>query len=109
MGHQSKAHVKELLTSKDIKISTSDRMEYCDECAFGKCQRTNFREMPKATKVRELSVTDVCGPMEDLSWSGYRFFVTFKDDFIQYRKVYFIHHKNEIGTCFEQYIKYVHT
>ncbi|KMQ86054.1 integrase core domain protein [Lasius niger] len=54
MGHQSKAHVKELLTSKGIEVSSLDRTEYCDGCSFGKCQRTNFREMPKAIKEGEL-------------------------------------------------------
>lgn len=109
MGHQSKAHVKEILTSKGIEISSTNKTEYCDGCSFGKCQRTNFREMSKATKKGELIVTDVCGPMEEPSWSGYRFFVTFKDDFTQYRKVYFIRHKNEVAACFEQYIKSAHT
>lgn len=109
MGHQSKTHVKKLLTSKGIQISAMDKTEYCDGCAFGKCQRTNFREIPKATKVGELIVTDVCGPIEKPSWSGYRFFVTFKDDFSQYRKIYFIRHKNEVVTCFEHYVKYIHT
>jgi len=109
MGHQSKVHVKELLMLKGIRISTSDKKEFCDGCAFGKFQRTNFGEIPKATKVGELVVTDVCGPMEEPSWRGYRFFVTFKDDFTQYRKVYLIRHKSEVASCFEQYIKYVHT
>jgi len=49
----------------------------------------------------ELVVTDVCGPMEESSWSGYKFFVTFKDDFTQYRKIYLICHKNEVASCFE--------
>jgi len=59
--------------------------------------------------VGELVVTDVCRPMEEPSWSGYRFFVTFKNDFTQYRKVYFIRHKSEVASCFELYIKYVRT
>lgn len=59
LGHQSKTHVKELLSIKGIKISASDEKEYCDGCVFGKCQRTNFRTIPKATKAGELIVTDV--------------------------------------------------
>lgn len=109
MGHQSKAHVKELLTLKSIEVLSSDKKEYCNGYSFEKCQRTNFREISKATREGELIVTDVCGPMEEPSWSGYRFFVTFKDDFTQYRKVYFIRHKSEVATCFEQYIRFVHT
>jgi len=106
---QSKIHVKEFLTLKYIKMSTSDKKEFCDKCAFRKFQRTNFREIPKATKVGELIVTDVCGPMEKPLWSGYRFFVTFTDNFTQYQKIYLICHKSEVASCFEQYIKYVHT
>jgi len=110
MGHQSKIHGKEFLMLKGIKISISDKKEFCDGCAFEKFQRTNFREISKATKLGKLVVTDVCGPMEEPSWrNGYRFFVTFKDDFTQYRKVYLIHHKSEVASCFEQHIKYIHT
>lgn len=43
MGHQSKTHVKELLSVKGIKILASDKKEYCDGCIFGKCQCTNFQ------------------------------------------------------------------
>lgn len=28
---------------------------------------------------------------------------------MQYRKVYFIRHKNEVAVCFEKYVKFVHT
>lgn len=72
MGHQSKIYVKELLTSKGIEVLSSNKTEYCDECSFGKCQLTNFRETSKAIKEGELIVTDVCGPMEETSWSGYK-------------------------------------
>jgi len=40
---------------------------------------------------------------------GYRFFVTFKDDFTISEGVSLIRHKSEVAPCFEQYIKYVHT
>ncbi|KAL7636900.1 UNVERIFIED_CONTAM: hypothetical protein RMT77_012658 [Armadillidium vulgare] len=49
-----------------------------------------------ARKTGELLYADVCGPFQETSYSGYRYFVCFKDDFSKMRFVYFIKEKSEV-------------
>jgi hypothetical protein len=41
---------------------------------------------------------DVCGPMQNDSFSGYRYYVNFKDDFTKFRSVYFLKQKSEVAS-----------
>lgn len=45
----------------------------------------------------QLIHADVCGPMQENSFRGYRYFVNFKDDFSKYRDVYFMRKKSEVA------------
>jgi hypothetical protein len=47
-----------------------------------------------ATEKLGIVHSDVCGPLEQTSWSGARYFVTFIGDFIRKTSVYFIETKH---------------
>ena len=49
----------------------------------------------------DLIHADVCGPMDHDSFSGYRYYVLFKDDFSKYRSVYFLKRKSEVVDKFK--------
>jgi hypothetical protein len=53
--------------------------------------------MKHAVKTGDHIHADVCGPMQEPSFSGFRYFVVFKDDFSKYRGVYFRKNENEIA------------
>jgi hypothetical protein len=52
----------------------------------------------------ELIQSDVCGPMQESSFHGFRYFVAFMDDFSKYRHVYFMKQKSEVAEKLKQFL-----
>ncbi|GFR28779.1 retrovirus-related Pol polyprotein from transposon TNT 1-94 [Trichonephila clavata] len=50
------------------------------------------------------TVEDVCGPMQQQSLGSAKYYVCFKDDFTKYRRVFFMHSKNEVSKCPESFL-----
>lgn len=46
------------------------------------------KERTRATRALEIVHTDVCGPIESLTWDGNRYYITFMDDFTHHTSVY---------------------
>lgn len=57
----------------------------------------------RAKEVGELIHSDVCGPMQETSLSGARYYVLFKDDCSGWRVVHFLKNKSEVATNFKLY------
>ncbi|KAJ9560636.1 hypothetical protein OSB04_005796 [Centaurea solstitialis] len=57
--------------------------------------------IPNATL--EIIHTDVCGPFSHEARGGYRYFITFTDDFNRYGYVYLIRHKSEAFEKFKEF------
>lgn len=55
----------------------------------------------------ELIHSDLCGPMENTSVGGAKYFVFLKDRYSHYRKVYFIKHKSEVKEKLVDFIRNV--
>ena len=55
----------------------------------------------RASRPGELIHADVCGPF-CFSFSNFRFFVLFKDDFNGYRFVYFLKEKSQVSQKLQQ-------
>lgn len=107
MGHQNITQVKRFLTSIN-KPFVELQSFACDDCIIGKHHRSPFpRSTSRATQPAALVHTDVCGPMQEQSIGGSRYFVLFKDDYSQYRTVYFVKHKSEVSQLIETYISSV--
>lgn len=95
MAHQNKRHVKTVL-ERELNIDVEIDSELCDGCIYGKSHRRQFGTRIRATKPGEIVHADVCGPFCS-SFSKYRYFVLFKDDFSSYRFVYFMKEKSEVA------------
>lgn len=54
----------------------------------------------------ELVHADVCGPMEETSIGGSRYFLLLKDDYSNYRTVYFMSHKSETEEKIRYFLKF---
>lgn len=79
LGHQNIAHVKKILQSRDIDFINEDFQ--CEACVYGKHHRGSFKSREeKSTKCGEIIHADVCGPMEECSIGGSRYFLLLKDD-----------------------------
>lgn len=106
LGHQNVSRVKEILTEMNIKFSTGDF--FCKSCVLGKHHRLPFKRTgTSASTTGNLIHTDTCGPMQERSIGGSRYFVLFKDDYSHYRTIFFIKEKSEVKRVLDRYLKSV--
>ncbi|KAJ9565658.1 hypothetical protein OSB04_001624 [Centaurea solstitialis] len=66
------------------------------------------KENERATDLLEIIHTDVCGPFSHVARGGYRYFITFTDDFSRYGYVYLMRHKSESFERFREFQNEVH-
>lgn len=80
----------------------------CEACIYGKHHRSTFKTRASRAKYPgELVHTDVCGPMNVKSYGGAKYFILFKDDFSQFRKIYFMKEKIEVFEIIIDFLKTV--
>jgi len=86
-----------------VKVSSSSDF-FCDSCQLGKSHKFPFQKQSEKrnTEPGKLIHNDVSRPMSEMSLEGAKFFVTFKDDAIGYRYVYFMKHKADVYECFKE-------
>lgn len=75
----------------------------CVACIRGKQARLPFPKkcMNRSQEILGLVHADVCGPMEESSHSGARYFVTFIDDCSRKTYIYFLKRKDEVFEKFK--------
>lgn len=104
LAHQNYEHVRKVLSKNNIDVKQTS-VTKCESCLQGKIHRLPFGKSENvSTKTCELIHADTCGPMEVTSVGGSRYFVLMKDDFSNYRTVYFVKNKSEIKNCIEGFI-----
>ncbi|XP_071571460.1 uncharacterized protein [Temnothorax nylanderi] len=98
-------HVKSVLLRGNIKFFDDSASFVCEKCLAGKQHRTPFPlSSSRATERLELVHADVCGPMEQNSLGGARYFLLLKDDYSSYKSVFFIKNKSDVKACIEKFI-----
>nr|XP_049701711.1 uncharacterized protein LOC110381443 isoform X2 [Helicoverpa armigera] len=104
LAHQNFTYVKDILRKNNIVVKqTSNPM--CESCLVGKIHRLPFnRSEFKSTRTCELIHVDTCGPMEEPSVGGSRYFVLLTDDYSNFRSVYFVKTKDRIKYIIEDFI-----
>lgn len=107
LGHQNIKRVKEIL--KKVNVNYHDQTDFfCESCVLGKHHRRLFdRTGTSATSPGSLIHTDTCGPMQERSIGGSRYFVLFKDDYSHFRTIFFIKEKGEVKRVLDTYLKIV--
>lgn len=104
MAHQDKRHIKNVI-KQELGIETSVDSELCEGCVYGKAHKLKYGKRDRSTVSGQIIHADVCGPFQEESFAGNKYFVLFKDDFTRYKFIYFIKHKSEVIEKFEQVIK----
>lgn len=111
LAHINHATIKrmdreQLVSGADL---SSVNVDICDPCVKGKMARKTFksRDNIKSTRPLEIVHSDVCGPMQNVSLGGSRYFVSFIDDFSRYAHVYFIDNKSDVFSVFQNFEAYV--
>ena len=108
LGHQNKQYMEKYLKKHDITYTKDNQL--CEACILGKQHRLSFgTRMTTTVKTGELIHADVCGPMQEDSFRGYRYFVMFKDDFSKYRDLYFMKQKSEVAEKLKYFLAKVNT
>lgn len=106
LGHQNLAHVRGFLKLNDVKFN--DEQFTCEACMFGKHHRSSFPSREeRSKKCGEIIHADVCGPMQETSFGGSRYFILFKDDYSHFRSVYCLARKTEVYEKIKVYVKLV--
>ena len=76
----------------------------CQSCLEGKMTKRPFSSKGnRAQGLLDLVHTDVCGPMSIRAREGYRYFVTFIDDYSRYGYTYLLRHKSETFDRFKEF------
>ncbi|KAJ9566522.1 hypothetical protein OSB04_002488 [Centaurea solstitialis] len=103
LGHINKKRVELLL--KGGFLGNFDYKPFdCESCLSGKMTKQPFNnENERATDLLEIIHTDVCGPFSHVARGGYRYFITFTDDFSRYGYVYLMRHKSESFERFKEF------
>ena len=108
LGHQNKQYVEKYLKKHGIAYANDNQI--CEACILGKQHRLSFGKRTNAAmKPGDLIHADVCGPMQEGSFKGYRYFVNFKDEFSKYRCVYFMKEKSEVAEKLKYFLAAVKT
>jgi hypothetical protein len=80
----------------------------CVSCIEGKMSRSKFNDrLSRSQKKFGLVHSDVCGPFEVTAIGGYKYFVTFIDDFSGFCVLYLIRQKSEVMGKFKELFELV--
>jgi len=103
LGHIGHENLKILMKiSEGINLTTDllEKMEkVCKICLEAKQTRTKFdNNRVRAKRPLQIIHTDLCGPISPETWDGYKYFITFLDDFTHFTTlVYLLKSKNEVA------------
>ncbi|KXJ62464.1 hypothetical protein RP20_CCG008240 [Aedes albopictus] len=113
-GHRDPKAIDHLLKAElvdGLALRRCSIDEKCECCLQGKTPRTPFpsESQSRSTAPMDLVHTDVCGPVEMSSVSGYRYFMTVIDDYSRFCVLYLLKEKSEVATRIEEYVAYAKT
>lgn len=110
LGHPSTPVLHKVLSIVHPTIKCNS-ISFCEACKIGKLHQFSFKlSINKTTAPFELLYSDVWGPSFYSSLDGYRYYVSFVDDFTKYTWIFPMHVKSEVQsifTCFNAYVQRV--
>ncbi|KAJ9544984.1 hypothetical protein OSB04_024691 [Centaurea solstitialis] len=109
LAHINKKRIE--LLQKGGLLGTFDLKPFsnCESCLSDKMTKQPFnKDNERANDLIEIIHTDVCGPFSHEARGGYRYFITFTDDFSRYGYVYLIRHKSKAFEKFTEFQNEVH-
>ena len=94
-----------------LVIKACNCTDVCESCIKGKMTSKPFpkKSSRNTEETFAVVVSDVCGPFQEDSVGGSRYFVTFIDVFSRYCKVYFIKNKSDVADKVVEYVENVKT
>ncbi|GKC05155.1 retrovirus-related pol polyprotein from transposon TNT 1-94 [Tanacetum coccineum] len=106
LGHPSLQNLKKLCPEYSHLSSLN-----CDSCEFAKHKRVHLSHLAnkRAASLFELVHSDVWGPCPITSKSGFKYFVTFVDDYSRVNWLYLIKNQSEVFTHFHSFVAEIKT
>ncbi|RVX03448.1 Retrovirus-related Pol polyprotein from transposon TNT 1-94 [Vitis vinifera] len=104
LGHISRQRLEILV--KDGVLSNLDFSDFetCVVCLKGKMTvNTRTEKIDRCGSTLDLIHTDICGPLTPTALGGYKYFITFIDDFSRYGYVELIHEKSDSLNVFKAF------
>lgn len=107
LSHLGEASIRRLEKQGIIQVTDWDRkgIECCQACKNGRLVRRRFgsREKYRVSRPLEIVHSDVC-QLSSPSHKGFRYFVSFIDDYSKHAVVYHIRMKSQVFECFIHFI-----
>lgn len=110
LGHLSIKNIKKLIDmSTGINLNKVDLDQLnsiCDVCMQAKQTRLPFgNNRYRATRPLEILHTDICGPIDPMTWDEKKYVLTILDDYSHYCVVYLLQNKNETEQYLKEYVE----
>ncbi|KAH9727210.1 retrovirus-related pol polyprotein from transposon RE1 [Citrus sinensis] len=103
-GHPNKHVLKSIMSSLSVDYSSISAPYFCDACQYGKAHQMFFYSTGIKTKVPlELIHTDLWGPAPLPSLNGYRYYISFVDDYSRYCWIFPLTLKSESLDTFKYF------
>ena len=111
MGHINCDRINDMLKNQAVTgVSVVDKKRFfCENCPLGKQFKFPFRKIMKnlSRVPGEVIHSDLCGPMQNESVGGAKFFLLLKDEASGFRTVYFLKHKDDTFEALKRYLNMV--
>ena len=92
LGHISRQRLERLVRDGVLSNLDFSDFETCVVCLKGKMTTKNIKEkIDRCGSTLDLIHTNICGPLTPTALEGYKYFITFIDDFSRYGYVELIH------------------
>ncbi|TYK04327.1 Retrovirus-related Pol polyprotein from transposon TNT 1-94 [Cucumis melo var. makuwa] len=100
----AKAVIERLVKSGLLNQLEDNSLPPCDFCLEGKMTKRSFTGKGLRAKTPlELVHSNLCGPMNVKAQGGYKYFISFIDDYSRYGHVYLIQNKSDSFEKFKEY------
>ncbi|KAH9785453.1 retrovirus-related pol polyprotein from transposon RE1 [Citrus sinensis] len=103
LGHPSLTVMKHVLTDcKHLQFSNKTQLpDFCDACQYGKVHKLHFKTTAnKTASPLELIHTDLWGPAPITFLNGYKYYISFIDDYSRYTWIYHLKTKSQALSVF---------
>ncbi|RVW40751.1 Retrovirus-related Pol polyprotein from transposon TNT 1-94 [Vitis vinifera] len=104
LGHISRQRLERLVRDGVLSNLDFSDFETCVVCLKGKmAAKTGKEKIDRCGGTLDLIHTDICGPLTPTTLGGYKYFITFIDDFSRYGYVELIHEKSDPLNVFKAF------
>ena len=104
LGHINSNKIHRLFKDGLLEPLDFDGFTVCESCLKGKMTKRPFcAKGRRAPDLLELVHSDVCGPMSTQARDGYKYFITFIDDYSRFGYVYLMKRKSKTFEKFKEF------